>query len=64
VASTKESRGPTPAGGVKSLTIFLDDDGNRVDEDVATRAEIIEYDAGGEQIMRTLAQISKQQPAS
>lgn len=51
--TTEERQGPTPNGGVRSVIIYSDDKGNLVDRAVATRAEIIEYDAAGRVVMRT-----------
>lgn len=53
VATSREDEGPTPHGGVKVRLIFLDDDDNNVDESVATRVELVELDAGGQQVWRT-----------
>jgi hypothetical protein len=44
---------PTPNGGVRSVAYFKDSDGEPADESVATRIEIVEYDADGKEIART-----------
>jgi hypothetical protein len=53
VVTSEESGGPTPNGGVRSVIYYQDDDGNPADKSVATRAEIVEYDADGKDIHRT-----------
>jgi hypothetical protein len=51
---TEESQNePTPNGGVRSTCFYLDDEGNPAEKDVATKAEIVEYDAEGNAIHRT-----------
>lgn len=54
-------QGPTPSGGVASETIWSDSDGNIVEQNNATRAEIIEYDADGGVINRTYATIGAEE---
>ena len=45
--------GPTPKGGVRSEAYYSDADGNAADKSVATRMEIVEFDAAGEVLGRT-----------
>lgn len=45
--------GPTPAGGTSATIHYLDDAGQPVEKDVATRAEIVEVDAAGQVVART-----------
>ena len=50
---TSETReGPTPAGGVKSVAYYLDNDRNLVDKAKATRIDIVELDERGS-VLRT-----------
>lgn len=51
--------GPTPNGGSYSEINYRDDDGNPVDKEVATRCEIVEYDADGMFISSTLGFLEK-----
>ncbi len=53
MATSKKDDSPTPAGGVRSEMFYMDDKGNPADESVATRCEIVEYDADGKAIQRT-----------
>jgi hypothetical protein len=62
MATKKSSAGPTPNGGVRSEIHYLDDDFKPADESVATRTEIIEFDASGEQIHRTHGVIDRSRP--
>ena len=59
MATKKQAAGPTPAGGVRSEIHYLDDQFRPVDEAVATRTEIIEFDAAGEQIARSYGVMSR-----
>lgn len=54
-------QGPTPNGGVASEVLFSDADGNLVEQEQATHAEVIEYDASGEVIKRTYATIGAEE---
>lgn len=53
--------GPTPHGGVRTVVYYSDDDGNLVDKAAATRAEIVELDARGDQVHRTYGTIDRGQ---
>lgn len=53
MAKIAERSEPTPNGGVRSRIAYLNDAGDLVDESVATAAEIVEFDAAGEQVFRT-----------
>jgi hypothetical protein len=46
------TEGPTPHGGVASLSYFLDDAGQLVPKDRATRLVVYELDAAGDVIHR------------
>jgi hypothetical protein len=46
------SEGSTPHGGVASEIYYYDDDGNAAPRSKATRSEIVELDAKGNQIYR------------
>ena len=62
MAQTREVRGPTPAGGVRSEARFLRLVGGqwtRVDESEATRVEIVEYGSSGDEIARTYGTIPR-----
>ena len=51
----KESRvHKTPAGGVRSEAIYMDDHFNPIEKEKATRIMIHEYDAEGNMIFETL----------
>ena len=58
--TTEERKGKTPNGGVKSVIHYLDDDGQPVEKDVATRCIIEEFDAEGESIMRTYGTLNRE----
>ena len=61
MATTKESReGPTPNGGVRSEAYYSNDQGEPVDKSVATRIEIVEYDAEGKVVGRTYGTLTPQ----
>jgi hypothetical protein len=49
--------GPTPAGGVRSEIIYLDENDELVDKEVAKRVEIIEYDRDDKVIRRTYGEV-------
>lgn len=51
--TSRKSSKPTPNGGASSEMFFLDDDRELCDESVATKCEIVEYDADGDIINRT-----------
>ena len=51
--------GPTPNGGSYSEIYYRDDNGNPADKEVATRCEIVEYDAEGRAIRSTLGFLEK-----
>ena len=50
--------GPTPGGGDYSEIIYLDDNGDAVDEDVATKCVIRECASDGSLICETLGVLS------
>ena len=51
---TSERReGPTPNGGVASVAYYTDESGVLVDKSRASRVEIVELDATGNEIHRT-----------
>lgn len=50
--------GPTPAGGVRSDIVYMDDQGNVVDKSKATRAVIREIDRNGKVLRETFGVIS------
>ncbi|MBS3948404.1 MAG: hypothetical protein KGZ57_08910 [Dethiobacter sp.] len=50
--------GPTPAGGVRSDIVYMDDKGNVVDKARSTWAKIRELDQHGNVIMETYGTIS------
>ena len=50
---TIEKTGPTPSGGVRSEVMFFDADNAPCEQESATHAEAIEYDAEGREIART-----------
>lgn len=60
MAQTKEITGPTPAGGVRAVAHFMNDENELVDEGVATKVRIIEYDKDGHGIMSTLGYLGSQ----
>lgn len=60
MASERSIEGKTPNGGVKSTMYFQDDDGQPVEEDVATRAVIVEYGKDGNSIRRTYGTLNPQ----
>lgn len=53
--------GPTPAGGTYCVAYFFDAAHHSVPRSKATGAEVIEYNAQGEQIARTYAEFPKSQ---
>jgi len=53
----REVVGPTPNGGVRSKAFFQDDEGEPIDQEEATRVEIVEYDAAGDVISRTYGEL-------
>ncbi len=55
----ERAEGPTPNGGSYSEIYYRDDDGNPADKEMATRCEIVEYDAGGRAISSTLGFLKK-----
>jgi hypothetical protein len=60
MATFREHEGKTPGGGVRSRINFLDADGNPAEESQAVRAEIIEYDARGNQVGRTYGDLDRE----
>src|SRR5690606_28463205 len=57
-AVTRETReGPTPSGGARSTISYQPAAGQPEDKAKAVRAEIIEFDAQGNQIARTYAKL-------
>ena len=58
---TSETRvGATPNGGVKSIIYYRDKDGNPAEKEDAVRAEIVEFDANGQEINHTYGDIKPQ----
>jgi hypothetical protein len=55
--STERIEGPTPAGGEWMEVSYLNDAGEPANKIVATQAEIVEFDAGGEEINRLYVNI-------
>lgn len=49
--------GPTPNGGAYTVITYYDIEHKRVDEEVATHAELVEFDANGEQVLRTYVEL-------
>jgi hypothetical protein len=60
MASSQKRDGPTPNGGAYSQAFFLDVRQVLVDERVATRIRIIEYNDKGEIIHTTYGTIDRQ----
>lgn len=52
MASIEKKEGKTPNGGVRSEVHYLDDNGNPVDKEQATRGYVIEFDDMDIAIMR------------
>jgi hypothetical protein len=53
MATERTIEGPTPNGGVRSTAYFLDEHNKPVEQAQATRVEIVEFDASGQEIHRT-----------
>ncbi|HOV80808.1 MAG TPA: hypothetical protein PK728_12015 [Bacillota bacterium] len=51
--------GLTPAGGVRSDIVYMDDQGNVVDKSKATRAVIREMDRNGKVLRETFGTLSR-----
>lgn len=49
----------TPAGGVKAVAVFLDDQGRNVPKDRATQFIIRELDAGGNLLCETFGRLPR-----
>lgn len=57
---TSERReGATPSGGVASEIYYLNDAGELVDKEVATRAEIVELATDGNILARTYGELQE-----
>ena len=56
--TSKWTEGPTPAGGDRMVTHFMDDQGSPTTLDKATKAEIVEY-AGDVVVGRTYGSFEK-----
>lgn len=50
--------GPTPTGGDYAIAYWQDGQGNPCEKDQAKAAEIVEYSANGDHIMRTYMETS------
>lgn len=59
MATSRRVDGPTPNGGASSKAFFQDDEGNPVEEEQATRVEIVEYDAEQKVIGRTYGTLQR-----
>lgn len=57
MASIERRNGPTPNGGVASEIYYTNDEGELVDKEYATRAEIVELDAQGNRINSTYLEV-------
>lgn len=55
--ATKRKEGPTPNGGAYSVIVYLNGEGEAVDKEQATRAEVVEFNRRGEAIFRTYASL-------
>jgi len=55
---SERSEGPTPAGGAYALAIWLDDDGELTTKALATRVEVLEFDASDRVIFRTYGRVA------
>jgi hypothetical protein len=53
MATLKETKGPTPSGGVAAKIMFFDKDMNPTDEEIATNVRIDELDETGNVIQTT-----------
>lgn len=49
--------GPTPNGGAYAIIYYQDAQGELTDKSSAVRAELIEFDANGEQVWRSYVEI-------
>lgn len=56
MATSKEIKGPTPNGGDRAIAYYQNDQGEAVDEFVATKVEVVEMD-GDREIARTYADL-------
>lgn len=56
--TTERFEGPTPNGGVASEIFYQDESGQPVPKELATRCEIVELDADGNQVARTYGTLS------
>jgi len=56
MTTSKEIKGETPHGGDRSVMYYLNDKGESVEKDKATKCEVVEY-AKGKQIFRTYADL-------
>ncbi len=50
----ERKEGPTPQGGVASVIVYVDDQGNETTKEAATRVYISELDAKGDTIAKTI----------
>jgi hypothetical protein len=55
----EESKGPTPAGGVRSRIDYLNDAGESVPKSKSTKAVIVEFDANGNPIRTTYGSLGR-----
>lgn len=55
--------GPTENGGTY-VAVFLDDDGNEVDKDKATRAQVNEFNKDGVWQMSSVEDLTTPEPAA
>lgn len=55
--TSERIEGPTPSGGVATLILYRDAEGNPAPKDVAVGAEVIELDDAGNHVGRTYADL-------
>ena len=60
--ATERVEGPTPHGGAYAIATFLNDKNEAVTKALATRINIVEYDAGGQEIFRTYSDMRSPGP--
>lgn len=58
MATETRTDGQTPNGGTYSIAYWQNENGQPVDQSVAVRVEVIEYDQNGEQVWRTYGDIT------
>lgn len=50
----ERTKGPTPAGGVETITVYVDDQGNETTKEAATRVYVSELDANGNTVRKAI----------